>query len=107
MFFSWLWFFVCSYFFFFSSRRRHTRSYGDWSSDVCSSDLGDRNTSARPPGIALRPRDLFQQPMALLVGQHEVSALGGVEQRGTRRFVVRVVPVRLEPVLHVGQPGHG
>src|SRR5437867_4660667 len=25
---------------FFSSRRRHTRSYGDWSSDVCSSDLG-------------------------------------------------------------------
>src|SRR5207248_8318449 len=22
-----------------SSRRRHTRSYGDWSSDVCSSDL--------------------------------------------------------------------
>src|SRR5690348_8248336 len=28
-------------FFFFSSRRRHTRWTGDWSSDVCSSDLGD------------------------------------------------------------------
>src|SRR5699024_8924327 len=28
------------YFFFFSSRRRHTRSKRDWSSDVCSSDLG-------------------------------------------------------------------
>src|SRR5437762_10827357 len=27
--------------FFFSSRRRHTRYIGDWSSDVCSSDLGD------------------------------------------------------------------
>src|SRR5205807_950472 len=26
-------------FFFFSSRRRHTRLQGDWSSDVCSSDL--------------------------------------------------------------------
>src|SRR5437867_6454678 len=25
--------------FFFSCGRRHTRSYGDWSSDVCSSDL--------------------------------------------------------------------
>src|SRR6266446_8684337 len=25
--------------FFFSSRRRHTRLLGDWSSDVCSSDL--------------------------------------------------------------------
>src|SRR5437868_13197011 len=30
--------FVCC--FFFSSRRRHTRSKRDWSSDVCSSDLG-------------------------------------------------------------------
>src|ERR1022692_1137950 len=29
-------------FFFFSSRRRHTRLQGDWSSDVCSSDLGLR-----------------------------------------------------------------
>src|SRR4051794_41397545 len=28
-----------SFFFFFSSRRRHTRWTGDWSSDVCSSDL--------------------------------------------------------------------
>src|SRR2546426_7193697 len=30
---------VCHFFFFFSSRRRHTRLQGDWSSDVCSSDL--------------------------------------------------------------------
>src|SRR5690606_41186537 len=29
---------ACS--FFFSSRRRHTRFSRDWSSDVCSSDLG-------------------------------------------------------------------
>src|SRR5215470_17862999 len=28
--------------FFFSSRRRHTRCYRDWSSDVCSSDLPAR-----------------------------------------------------------------
>src|SRR5947209_12553779 len=27
--------------FFFSSRRRHTRYWRDWSSDVCSSDLTD------------------------------------------------------------------
>src|SRR3989442_12605914 len=27
---------------FFSSRRRHTRCGRDWSSDVCSSDLGER-----------------------------------------------------------------
>src|SRR3712207_7705785 len=29
-------------FFFFSSRRRHTRYWRDWSSDVCSSDLRRR-----------------------------------------------------------------
>src|SRR5256885_16334302 len=29
-------------FFFFSSRRRHTRLQGDWSSDVCSSDLNQQ-----------------------------------------------------------------
>src|SRR6266581_9717037 len=28
--------------FFFSSRRRHTRWTGDWSSDVCSSDLKEK-----------------------------------------------------------------
>src|SRR3712207_9546901 len=32
-------------FFFFSSRRRHTRYWRDWSSDVCSSDLGVGHTS--------------------------------------------------------------
>src|SRR5207245_7402208 len=30
---------VQCFFFFFTSRRRHTRCYRDWSSDVCSSDL--------------------------------------------------------------------
>src|SRR3712207_5246462 len=30
---------MCEFFFFFSSRRRHTRYWRDWSSDVCSSDL--------------------------------------------------------------------
>src|SRR5256885_3596539 len=30
---------IVYFFFFFSSRRRHTRLQGDWSSDVCSSDL--------------------------------------------------------------------
>src|SRR2546426_5037727 len=35
-----VWCTVCVFlFFFFSSRRRHTRLQGDWSSDVCSSDL--------------------------------------------------------------------
>src|SRR2546426_9794470 len=38
--------------FFFSSRRRHTRLQGDWSSDVCSSDLLLERLAALTP----RPR---------------------------------------------------
>src|SRR5258707_15024811 len=34
--------------FFFSSRRRHTRYWRDWSSDVCSSDLTDGGISFPP-----------------------------------------------------------
>src|SRR5256885_11943623 len=48
--------------FFFSSRRRHTRLQGDWSSDVCSSDL-HLHAAMRPvrrwpmlgPGHRIRP----------------------------------------------------
>src|SRR5256885_11782618 len=36
--------------FFFSSRRRHTRLQGDWSSDVCSSDLGAREPERQADG---------------------------------------------------------
>src|SRR2546426_1558158 len=36
---SWRRAYLLAFFFFFSSRRRHTRLQGDWSSDVCSSDL--------------------------------------------------------------------
>src|SRR5256885_12093213 len=47
-----------SFFFFFSSRRRHTRLQGDWSSDVCSSDLirvvlHDRAVPPRPVTLEL------------------------------------------------------
>src|SRR5688500_20115407 len=42
--------------FFFSSRRRHTRLQGDWSSDVCSSDL--RGTQAALRKRARRPARL-------------------------------------------------
>src|SRR2546426_6835970 len=37
------------YYFFFSSRRRHTRLQGDWSSDVCSSDLPEIEQHAGEP----------------------------------------------------------
>src|SRR5256886_5293443 len=43
--------FIIKYFvFFFSSRRRHTRFDCDWSSDVCSSDLGPWGELGHGPG---------------------------------------------------------
>src|SRR5256885_3877541 len=39
-----------SIYFFFSSRRRHTRLQGDWSSDVCSSDLAGGAVSVTGTG---------------------------------------------------------
>src|SRR5688500_19332182 len=35
--------------FFFASRRRHTRLQGDWSSDVCSSDLEGKSNGSMTP----------------------------------------------------------
>src|SRR5205807_6758325 len=59
------------FFFFFSSRRRHTRLQGDWSSDVCSSDLERRCASA--PGAAAAAR-------SHRLGRREARALAA---RGT------------------------
>src|SRR5437879_6678837 len=41
--------------FFFSSRRRHTRYIGDWSSDVCSSDLIALRLEREICGVGRRP----------------------------------------------------
>src|SRR5262245_62218122 len=45
---------VIFFFFFFSSRRRHTRCLNDWSSDVCSSDLGPARTPGSFESVSLR-----------------------------------------------------
>src|SRR6266446_5944048 len=50
-----------NFFFFFSSRRRHTRLQGDWSSDVCSSDLAagreEQGQRERDEPLVQRERD--------------------------------------------------
>src|SRR3712207_8326681 len=43
-------------YFFCSSRRRHTRYWRDWSSDVCSSDLAGREVRLSNPGKVYFPR---------------------------------------------------
>src|SRR5205807_4607271 len=57
--------------FFFSSRRRHTRLQGDWSSDVCSSDL--RRLLHQLLGLELRLLVGVAQALAdveLVLGDH-------------------------------------
>src|SRR5699024_12200693 len=52
----------CVSFFFFSSRRRHTRSKRDWSSDVCSSDLGQGEILSGPAvGLADEALERWKQ----------------------------------------------
>src|SRR5256885_5759348 len=62
----------CCFFFFFSSRRRHTRLQGDWSSDVCSSDL-----TTRPYAVAADGRVVLIDPVPLDPAQ--LGRLGAVE----------------------------
>src|SRR5207248_7971667 len=68
--------------FFFSSRRRHTRSYGDWSSDVCSSYLG---LCGRPlqRRITLRADGRFPQSDQTLEGVFESGWLQFLGQHRT------------------------
>src|SRR3989454_7676163 len=74
------------FFFFFSSRRRHTRLQGDWSSDVCSSDLAavrghDAVISAVGPAHTAdaRPQMLVDAARALTTG---------LPRAGVRRLLV-------------------
>src|SRR5947209_1775365 len=102
-------------FFFFSSRRRHTRYWRDWSSDVCSSDLAHQLVARR-----------FRLPALYRVGEQMLEIVpqrgprGGVESAAHRgdlaqhvdrisafvqhaEDVVDVTARRLEPVPDVGQ----
>src|ERR687898_2324540 len=56
-------------YFFFSSRRRHTRLQGDWSSDVCSSDL-EQDIGDLPE---LRARAQQEEALGRQVAWHELS----------------------------------
>src|SRR6266487_629869 len=52
--------------FFFSSRRRHTRWTGDWSSDVCSSDLEIALSGGEPPLRLYDTSGPYTDPAAMI-----------------------------------------
>src|SRR5690348_17916084 len=82
--------------FFFSSRRRHTSWTGDWSSDVCSSDL---ESPQRFPDRRARDVELLRELLLaedgsrrelagddrLLDHERDVVGLGAVERSEERR----------------------
>src|SRR5207245_4402671 len=73
--------------FFFSSRRRHTRCYRDWSSDVCSSDLQVSLTSGTVLHNTKTPLTLWLWAAYLMTtDKRGVSALLLQRQLGFRRY---------------------
>src|SRR5438876_6999220 len=85
--------------FFFSSRRRHTRWTGDWSSDVCSSDLSRprrergaaRAAGARPcPGNRRQTRSQPKNALATS-SQWGGTVLSSEERRVGKECRVRRV----------------
>src|SRR3712207_8486864 len=63
-------------FFFFSSRRRHTRYWRDWSSDVCSSDLkAEIMNLIAPLGQVYHAGTLSGNPISVRAGYETLSYL--------------------------------
>src|SRR5256885_7398451 len=80
--------------FFFSSRRRHTRLQGDWSSDVCSSDLFLTD--------ATKLRTILRN---LIINAAKFTAAGTVALRivqrgGALRLEIRDTGPRIRPQDH-------
>src|SRR3712207_8662410 len=72
------WIYVLRSIFFFSSRRRHTRYWRDWSSDVCSSDLHRlRKILGMPTPVELcESRQAEFQPVGGKVAHAQAEDLG-------------------------------
>src|SRR5256885_12373958 len=80
-------------FVFFSSRRRHTRLQGDWSSDVCSSDL-----YINLRGVRQENRDLKAQLERLRIEQLRMQedAAQGRRLQAVLRFKEQMISQTVE-----------
>src|SRR5256885_2728432 len=80
-------------FFFFSSRRRHTRLQGDWSSDVCSSDLevDQKYYLTLRHGVAADVRYLITpNPSSLLLLAEKLTAFADNLIHDVRKGTVKI-----------------
>src|SRR5215470_16752852 len=93
------------FFFFFSSRRRHTRCYRDWSSDVCSSDLnlaarGERKVHSATVAVCVLDTEasqdttagIFVTPESVAAAKHASRLKGVVEGKELARMFAWMRP---------------
>src|SRR5688500_19648859 len=76
---------------FFSSRRRHTRLQGDWSSDVCSSDLAPRRSQTTGSARLARPGTGREPPRTTCRRRHAERPAAAPEERQAERTSVRKI----------------
>src|SRR5256885_7141244 len=92
---------ILYFFFFFSSRRRHTRLQGDWSSDVCSSDLRVRPDNANATAAERVSNQRLCRfrgvSLALIIGHHSVGNLNHAVHRSEERRVGKECRSRWSP----------
>src|SRR3712207_9490396 len=89
-------------FFFFSSRRRHTRYWRDWSSDVCSSDL--RTWAEHALGIARAlPGSALELASPVLDRLRMVKTPAEVEELAAAGAAIDRVHARMAEWLRVGR----
>src|SRR5207253_4899087 len=91
---------LISILFFFSSRRRHTRWPRDWSSDVCSSDLGFA-AGSRTIRPLLLPKNAFV-PCGLKT--RELGGFGSDAAPETALFDVLIDTIELPQLKFVPHP---
>src|SRR5438132_10364529 len=98
------------FFFFFSSRRRHTISLCDWSSDVCSSDLGKLRAIvdlSHAPG----PHAVRSEGAKVIVDLGDTSLAAAAPARAARKrpgaLGAAAAPAAAVPVETPGAPPAG
>src|SRR3712207_9521300 len=100
-------------FFFFSRRRRHTRYWRDWSSDVCSSDLGPPVPGDRAHGeintikgkrkrMRAREAKLDTEQIGRASGRErvEISGVAGSLKKKKKRQVVSIYIDKITIIYH-------
>src|SRR5207245_4179738 len=101
--------------FFVSRRRRHTRCYRDWSSDVCSSDLARRYGYAEATAAIMDVVGRLNRTdgLTVLLVTHQVGMLRGLasavvwvqDGRAVRgRIAEMLPPERIAGVLGASSP---